>query len=1176
MKYLKHIAIIIACLLITTTTARKTLHFDTILQINNLKTAQEYYYVVPDTQKKGSIKNYLVAPGAEEVIAKRFLQNNKERFGIKDVAEELRLRQILKSPAGKHVIFQEYVMGIPVYDSEIVVTLDNQQSVSYIAGNYRPNLKLDYTQPFISAGAALAAALAYLDVTGALLATPTSQLVVFESKNEGARLTYRVLILTTEPRGDWSIFVDAINGNIIHVQNRMLFSHQADGSGMVWNPDPLTTAQNYYGGLFQDEQDADSEELNAQRVVVTLKDITFDAGYYSLEGPYVKLVDIEAPLDSFPVLVDSTGFVFTRSQQEFEHVMVYYHIDKAYRWLSDLGFDIPGLYKFKADPHGVFDSTGVNGDVSYYSPSGNFCVFGEVGVDDAEDAAVIWHEYEHAIQENIPPSMNYYGETAAIQEGSSDYWAASHSRTISDFGWQQVFIWDAGNTSPADTLGTFWSGRRCNLDWKYPENYINAFQYRHKNGQIWSSALMHIWSELGREVTDKLFIQSHYIWGSNPDFNAAAQAFMQADRLLYDGLHLPVITQWFLYHGFIDSTDIVPIINHVPLADTEDVYGTFRFLAEILAGSAALDTSQLWLISSRSEVFSDSLHLNASGQPNEYETFISGNGETGIIKYYLSVIDSAGYRVTHPAGAPNNYHTFYVGPDTIPPTIIHEPLKDQPYLRWPAEIVAQIFDNLGLNDVRVEYYVNDSTLVDYFKLNAVGIENWYSGIFAFDTSNVHIGDSVFYRIIATDSAMNNNIAIHPLHGYHGFAIIVGGGQIIFDFETSDAGFVKQGDWEWGIPYSGPPNARSGQRVWATRLDRDYSTGPQQSTLITPVINLQGFSNATLQFWNWYDIEFGYDGANVKLSADSGQTWNIVAPIYGYDTQIDTSLNNPLAGEWSFSGKSSGWIIASFDLDVYTGRSILIKFDFGADPSIEKSGWYIDDVMITDEKAFLKPPVNLVIIDNRGAVKLAWDYLSKNNKNEKITLKTTSSSEEINWEKKNKIQKKKHNVKRMNPLNNLYFKIYKSSNGGLFTPVDSSLVQSYIDSAVISGNIYRYFITVVVNKMESVPSDTVATLVEPVVAIEKLADIPTHFALQQNFPNPFNPITILSYQLAASSGVELSIYNILGQKIVSLVSEKQVAGTYAVEWDASGLASGIYYYRLDAGDFQDMKKMVLLK
>jgi len=89
--------------------------------------------------------------------------------------------------------------------------------------------------------------------------------------------------------------------------------------------------------------------------------------------------------------------------------------------------------------------------------------------------------------------------------------------------------------------------------------------------------------------------------------------------------------------------------------------------------------------------------------------------------------------------------------------------------------------------------------------------------------------------------------------------------------------------------------------------------------------------------------------------------------------------------------------------------------------------------------------------------------------------------------------------------------------------------------------------------------------------------PNKFTLKQNYPNPFNPVTSIEYQVARISHVELSIYNILGQKVVKLVSEKQTAGTYKVEWDAAGFASGIYFYRLETDKgFVQSKKLILLK
>ena len=97
------------------------------------------------------------------------------------------------------------------------------------------------------------------------------------------------------------------------------------------------------------------------------------------------------------------------------------------------------------------------------------------------------------------------------------------------------------------------------------------------------------------------------------------------------------------------------------------------------------------------------------------------------------------------------------------------------------------------------------------------------------------------------------------------------------------------------------------------------------------------------------------------------------------------------------------------------------------------------------------------------------------------------------------------------------------------------------------------------------------------------ELPGHFSLSQNYPNPFNPTTIINYELPARSAggpitnyVELGIYNLQGQKVTSLVSERQTTGTYKVEWDATGFASGIYYYRLQAGDHVQTKKLVLLR
>ncbi len=104
--------------------------------------------------------------------------------------------------------------------------------------------------------------------------------------------------------------------------------------------------------------------------------------------------------------------------------------------------------------------------------------------------------------------------------------------------------------------------------------------------------------------------------------------------------------------------------------------------------------------------------------------------------------------------------------------------------------------------------------------------------------------------------------------------------------------------------------------------------------------------------------------------------------------------------------------------------------------------------------------------------------------------------------------------------------------------------------------------------------------DPPIIINKIEHLSenrnTTFNLFQNYPNPFNPRTIINYELPITNEIDLSIYNPLGQKIATLVSKKMPAGKHSVEWDASGFASGIYYYQLHAGSFIQTKKLILIR
>lgn len=98
----------------------------------------------------------------------------------------------------------------------------------------------------------------------------------------------------------------------------------------------------------------------------------------------------------------------------------------------------------------------------------------------------------------------------------------------------------------------------------------------------------------------------------------------------------------------------------------------------------------------------------------------------------------------------------------------------------------------------------------------------------------------------------------------------------------------------------------------------------------------------------------------------------------------------------------------------------------------------------------------------------------------------------------------------------------------------------------------------------------------VTAVENETITPTEFTLEQNYPNPFNPSTSIQYQISSISQVTLIVYDVLGNEIVTLVNEEKLAGSYEVTFDASGLASGIYLYKLTAGSFIQTRKMILVR
>jgi len=167
----------------------------------------------------------------------------------------------------------------------------------------------------------------------------------------------------------------------------------------------------------------------------------------------------------------------------------------------------------------------------------------------------------------------------------------------------------------------------------------------------------------------------------------------------------------------------------------------------------------------------------------------------------------------------------------------------------------------------------------------------------------------------------------------------------FDGVCPPSGWDLSGEWQCGVPTSGPPAARSGTQCIATRLDGNYSNSQPWGTAAatSPPIDLTTATSPQLTWSVWIHTEGSvFDGTNLKVSADGGTSWLIVTAVTPpYSLTVNTEP------AWGGNLASLGWQVFQADLTAYAGQVVQIRFDFRSDGSIVYPGVYVDDVALFD-------------------------------------------------------------------------------------------------------------------------------------------------------------------------------------------------------------------------------------
>ena len=166
---------------------------------------------------------------------------------------------------------------------------------------------------------------------------------------------------------------------------------------------------------------------------------------------------------------------------------------------------------------------------------------------------------------------------------------------------------------------------------------------------------------------------------------------------------------------------------------------------------------------------------------------------------------------------------------------------------------------------------------------------------------------------------------------------------------------------------------------------------------------------------------------------------------------------------------------------------------------------------------------------------------------------------------------------ISPKSNVSANIY-APNGTILLDQGTSAMGSYFAKDVRIGKLVQLRVA---SAFVSTGSQSLSAKFGEVQEESSLAGVPTEFSLSQNFPNPFNPTTQIRYGLPIRSHVTVSVYNLLGQEVIQLIDEDQSEGFHQARWDGrnkSGVlvSSGIYFYRIHAGNFIGLKKMIMLK
>jgi Zn-dependent metalloprotease len=455
--------------------------------------------------------------------------------------KDLRLSSQKVGKAGRYLRFSQMYQGLPVFRGEVIAHIKGDSSLrlrSLRLAQKQIKQTIDVT-PNISLEKALAQAQKSLS---AIKTSGEATLGVYAEPQP--RLAYRVLLSQDSPLVAQEIFVDAHTGELI--ESRSLLKAD-EGVGFIFDPNPVASSGNH---IISDQQDETTQFFSDERVSVPLPGLD---GTGFLKGRFADVQNTTSRAQNLSLV-----FNFQRSDDRFEEVMAYFHVDRAQQRIQSLGF---------FDVNNRVQEVIVNAfaeDNSFYNPLNKRVSMGAGGVDDAEDADIIVHEYGHSIQDNQVPGFGTTEESRAMGEGFSDYLAGSFMATMTNEVTEAACIGDWDSTAYDQRNPPCL--RRLDIPKHFPEHLVGEI---HFDGEIWSAALFDLRQAVGADVADALALEAHFSQAVDESFAGAASTILAADEALFFGQNTQLIKRIFAERGLL--RDLTPPADFSFVVDTFSV-----------------------------------------------------------------------------------------------------------------------------------------------------------------------------------------------------------------------------------------------------------------------------------------------------------------------------------------------------------------------------------------------------------------------------------------------------------------------------------------------------------------------------------------------------------------------------------------------------------------------------